>query len=111
MYITFKSKGQETKTFTKNLLKSDFAKKSDVPQQVIDRYSSKRRVGVERENAYAGELQFFKQGAYNQANGKSTKSETYNGDIEKQYANGSYAEVWFKEATLSEGTQITTKND
>ena len=104
MYLTFKSEGHETKTFTKNLLKSDFAKKEDIPQQVIDWYSSRRRVGIERENAYAGEDQFFKQGAYNQANPKSTKSETYNGDIEKQYAHGSYAEVWFKEGSLGEGT-------
>jgi hypothetical protein len=105
MYLTFSSKGHETKTFTKNLIKSDFAKRTDVPQQVIDWYSSRRQVGVERENAYAGEKQFFKQGAYNQANRNSTKSETYNGDIAKQYANGSYAEVWFKEGTLGKGTK------
>ena len=104
MSLTFTSDGHETKRFTKNLLKSDFAKKEDIPQQVIDWYSSKRRVGVERDSAYAGEMQFFKQGAYNQANPKSTKSETYNGDIAMQYANGSYAEVWFKEATVSSGT-------
>ena len=104
MHLTFTSEGHETKRFTKNLLKSDFAKKEDIPQQVIDWYSSKRRVGVERDSAYAGEKQFFKQGAYNQANGKSTKSETFNGDIAKQYANGSYAEVWFKEGSLGEGT-------
>lgn len=104
MYLTFTSEGHESKTFTKNLLKSDFAKKEDIPQQVINWYSSKRRVGIERDNAYAGEKQFFKQGAYNQANGKSTKSETYNGDIEMQYANGSYAEVWFKDGTLGAGT-------
>lgn len=103
MYLTFTSKGHETKTFTKNLLNSDFATKTDVPQQVIDWYSSKRRVGVEREIAYAGEKVFFKQGAYNQANGKSTKSETYDGVIEKQYEHGSYAEVWFKAGSLDEG--------
>ena len=34
----------------------------------------------------------------------STGSEIYNGDITKQYANGSYAEVWFKEATVGVGT-------
>ena len=105
MYLTFTSEGHETKTFTKNLLKSDFAKKAQIPQQVIDVYSSKRTVSVEREIAYAGEINYFKQGAYNQANGKSTKSETYGGDITKQYANGSYAEVWFKEGTLGPGTE------
>ena len=104
MYLTFTSEGHETIKFTKNLLKSEFAKKSEIPQQVIDVYSSKRTVSVEREIAYAGEINYFKQGAYNQANGKSTKSETYGGDITKQYANGSYAEVWFKEATVGAGT-------
>ncbi len=43
---------------------------------------------------------YFKQGAYNQANGQSTKSKIFNGDILKQYKNGSYTEVWFKESTL-----------
>ena len=104
MYLTFTSEGHETIKFTKSLLNSDFAKKVDIPQQVITRYASKRQVGIEREIAYAGEINYFKQGAYNQANGKSTKSDTYDGDIAKQYANGSYAEVWFKEATVGEGT-------
>ena len=104
MYLTFTSEGHDTIKFTKSLLKSDFATKSDIPQQVLNVYSSKRTVSAERENAYAGEINYFKQGAYNQANGKSTKSETYDGNIAKQYANGSYAEVWFKEATVSSGT-------
>jgi hypothetical protein len=111
MYLTFTSEGHETIKLTKNLLKSDFSKKSDTPQQVLATYAKRGRDGLERENAYAGELQFFKQGAYNQANGKSTKSEIYNGDIATQYANGSYAEVWFKSATLSDGTQIIIEND
>lgn len=110
MYLTFTSEGHETIRFAKNLLKSDFAKKSDIPQQVLMRYKSKGRDGIERENAYAGENQFFKQGAYNQANGKSTKSETYGGDIAKQYVNGSYAEVWFRESTIGSGDQITKGN-
>ncbi|GHC54000.1 polysaccharide lyase family 7 protein [Ulvibacter litoralis] len=104
MYLTFKSEGHETIKFTKNLLKSDFSTKKGIPQQIIDVYASRRTVGVEREIAYAGEINYFKQGAYNQANGKSTKSEIYGGDIAKQYANGSYAEVWFKEATVGPGT-------
>ncbi|MBP0904926.1 polysaccharide lyase family 7 protein [Mariniflexile gromovii] len=112
MYLTFKSEGHETKKFTKNLLKSDFATKADIPQQILTLYASIGRDGVERANAYAGELQNFKQGAYNQTNGKDpeenivwhTGSETYNGDIAKQYANGCYAEVWFKEATVGPGT-------
>ncbi len=104
MYLTFTREGRQPKKFIKNLLKSDFAKKSDTPQQVLEASVSKGRDGVERKNAYAGEKQFFKQGAYNQANGKATKSKTYNGDIPKQYENGSYAEVWFKKATLGSGT-------
>lgn len=113
MYLTFKSEGHETKKFTKSLIKTDFAKSADIPQQILSLYSSIGRDGVERENAYAGELQNFKQGAYNQTNGKNpeenivwhTGSETYNGDIKKQYANGCYTEVWFKEATVGEGTE------
>ena len=112
MYLTFTSEGHETKTFTKNLVKSDFAKKSDIPQQIVTLYSAIGRDGIERESAYAGEFQNFKQGAYNQTNGKDPKenivwhtgSETYDGDITKQYANGCYTEVWFKEATVGSGT-------
>lgn len=112
MYLTFSSEGHDTVKFTKNLLKSDFSKKSDIPEQIWTLYASIGRDGIERENAYAGEIQYFKQGAYNQTNGKSpednmvwsTGSETYDGDIPKQYANGCYAEVWFKEATVGEGT-------
>ena len=61
MYLTFTSEGHETIKFTKNLLKSDFAKKSNIPQQVLTVYASKNRSGIERENAYAGEIQYFKQ--------------------------------------------------
>lgn len=112
MYLTFISEAHETKTFTKNLLISDFSKKSDIPQQILTLYAPIRRDGIENENAYAGEQQVFMQGAYNQTNGKkpednivwSTGAETYNGDIDKQFANGCYTEVWFKEATLGSGT-------
>jgi len=104
MYLTFTSKGHEAIKFTKSLIESDFATKADIPQQVIDNYSTRRTVSPERRIAYAGEINYFKQGAYNQANGQSTKSETYGGDIPKQYENGSYAEVWFKEATVGPST-------
>ena len=111
MYLTFTSAGHETKKFSKNLLKSEFAQHSDIPQQILTLYAPIGRDGVERENAYAGELQIFKQGAYNQTNGKdpadnivwSTGSKTYDGDIAKQYSNGCYAEVWFKKATVGSG--------
>ena len=110
MYLTFKSAGHETKRFTKNLLESEFSTKADIPQQILTLYAPIGRDGLERKNAYAGEIQYFKQGAYNQTNGKvpeenivwNTGSETYDGDIAKQYANGCYAEVWFKEATVGE---------
>ncbi|MFK8009579.1 MAG: polysaccharide lyase family 7 protein [Saprospiraceae bacterium] len=112
MYLTFTCEGHETIKFTKNLLVSEFATASDIPQQIVELFIPIGRDGVERKNAYAGELQYFKQGAYNQTNGKdpasnmvwSTGSEIYNGDLAKQYANGSYTEVWFKEATVGVGT-------
>lgn len=113
MYLTFTSDGHETVKFTKNLLQSEFATYSNIPKQILSLYASIGRDGVERENGYAGEIQYFKQGAYNQTNGKdpeknivwSTGSETYNGDIPKQYANGCYAEVWFKNATVGTSTK------
>ncbi|KAA5825163.1 polysaccharide lyase family 7 protein [Algibacter amylolyticus] len=117
MYLTFKSKGHDTVTFTKNLLKSDFSTKADMPEQIKTLYAAIGRDGVERDSAYAGEINYFKQGAYNQTNGKDPEdnivwhagAETYGGDIAKQYANGCYAEVWFKEATVGEGTMPTLK--
>ncbi len=108
MKLNFSSPGHETKTFTKSLIESEYAKSSDMPQQIKTLYASIGRDGTEKPAAYTGEAQFFKQGAYNQTNGKdpesnmvwSTGSEIYGGDITKQYENGSYAEVWFKEATV-----------
>lgn len=108
MHLTFISEGHETKTFTKSLIQSDYSQKSDIPQQIKTVYASLGRDGVEQENAYAGESHYFKLGAYNQVNGKnpednivwSTGAETFNGDIAKQYANGSYTEVWFKETSV-----------
>lgn len=101
MYLTFTSKNHKTVEFTKSLIKSEFSTKADIPEQVLRVYANREKGGgIEREIAYAGELNYFKQGAYNQANAKSTNSEIYGGNIAKQYANGSYAEVWFKEATV-----------
>ncbi len=113
MYLTFMSEGHETKKFTKNLIKSDFVKYANIPQQILTLYASIGRDGTEKAKAYAGEYQNFKQGAYNQTNGRSpeenmvwyTNSETYDGDIAKQYENGCYAEVWFKSATVGEGSK------
>ncbi len=112
MYITFSSEGHETKTFTKSLITSEYVNKSDIPDQVVALYSVIGRDGTERANAYEGEAQFFKQGAYNQTNGRNpetnmvwgTGSETYDGDVNEQYANGSYTEVWFRESSIGPGT-------
>lgn len=117
MYLTFTSEGHKTKTFTKNLLKSEFASTEGIPQQILNLYEPIGRDGIEREEAYSGELQYFKQGAYNQTNGKfpeenlvwSTGADIYEGDIAKQYANGDYAEVWFKDATV--GASTTPEED
>jgi hypothetical protein len=115
MHLAFKSEGHPTKTFTKNLLVSDFASKADRPEQITTLYAGLGRDGIERPNAYSGEKQFFKQGAYNQTNGRapetnmvwSTGANTYGGDAAKQYAKGSYTEVWFRESSLGEGTPPT----
>ena len=112
MYLTFTSEGHKTINFTKNLIKSDFTTKKDIPQQIVELFVPIGRDGVERDSAYAGELQYFKQGAYNQTNGKapetnmiwSTGADIYEGDIAKQYQNGDYTEVWFRAATVGAGT-------
>lgn len=117
MYLTFTSDGHPMKTFTKNLIVSEYTDPSQIPQQVLTVFSSTGQDGVEEPNAYAGELQYFKQGSYNQGNGKdpadnmiwNTGSQTYNGDLTTQYENGSYAEVWFKAATV--GPAIVTSID
>jgi len=105
MYLTFTSQNQKTVRFTKSLVRSEFATREAIPEQVKKVYANREKGGgVERDTAYAGEINYFKQGAYNQANAKSTNSEIYGGDIQKQYANGSYAEVWFKNATVGKST-------
>lgn len=110
MYLIFKSEGHETKTFTKNLIESDFTSE-ELPEQIVKLYVPIGQEGTEKPNAYEGESQFFKQGAYNQTNGRNpednlvwaTGSVTYNGDVALQYANGSYTEVWFRESSLGPG--------
>ncbi len=117
MYLTFESEGHETKRFTKNLLESEFGPETELPQQIKSLYASIGRDGRERAEAYTGEVQYFKQGAYNQTNGKkpednlvwSTGANVYEGDIEKQYANGSYTEVWFREASVGSGTPVAAE--
>ena len=112
MYLTFKSDGHETKTFTKNLISSEYVKRSDIPGQVMKIFAPIGQDGTEQATAYKGELNYFKQGAYNQTNGKDPETnmvwcsgaETYGGDIAKQYENGCYTEVWFREATVGPGT-------
>ncbi|WP_421762658.1 polysaccharide lyase family 7 protein [Ekhidna sp.] len=111
MYLTFSSEGHETKTFTKNLIQSEYTTPDDIPLQTQNLFVPAGQGGVERENAYAEEGLFFKLGSYNQTNGKSPEvnpiwcsgAETFDGDIQKQYETGNYAEVWFKEATIQVG--------
>jgi hypothetical protein len=111
MSLTFSSENHETKVFTKSLIESDYTDYSDIPEQILTIFAKNGQDGIERSEAYAGELQYFKQGAYNQANGKdpstnmiwSTGSEIYEGDIAEQYANGSYTEVWFKSSSVGAG--------
>ena len=108
MYLTFTSEGHETKTFTKNLIVSEYTATVDIPKQTQDLFVPIGQDGVERENAYADEGLFFKLGSYNQTNGKSPEvnknwcsgAETHGGDIQKQYETGNYAEVWFKTARI-----------
>ena len=112
MYLTFKCKGHETKTFNKNLIVSDYAKKSDMPEQTKKLFVPIGQDGVEQPTAYKGELNYFKQGAYNQTNGKDpsknmvwcTGADVYGGNIAEQYKNGSYTEVWFRDAKVGPGT-------
>ena len=117
MYLTFMSEGHETIRFKKDLINSSFSTRAKIPQQTLTLFGPTGQDGVERKEAYAGEDQFFKQGAYNQTNGKDPKknivwatgSEIYGGDISKQYENGSYTEVWFKEATIGDGVPPSGK--
>ncbi len=111
MYLTFSSPGHPTRNFTKSLIESNYTTKADMPQQIITQFVPMGQDGTERPEAYAGETQFFKQGAYNQANGRkpstngvwSTGADTYDGDLAKQYANGDYAEVWFRASSVGPG--------
>lgn len=125
MYLTFTSEGHETKTFTKNLIESEYTTKTDIPDQTQKLFVPIGQDGVEHENAYADEGCFFKLGCYNQTNGVSPEinknwcscAETFGGDIQKQYETGNYAEVWFKTASIivSNGAMSNqgyfTKND
>lgn len=109
MNLKFMSEGHPTKTFTKNLIESEYTTKADIPEQTQKLFVPIGQDGVEREKAYAGEGCFFKLGAYNQTNGKSPEinrnwcsgAETHDGDIAKQYEDGNYAEVWFKTGTIT----------
>ena len=108
MNLNFTSEGHETKSFSKNLIKSEYTTTTDIPEQTQKLFVPIGQDGVERKNAYANEGLFFKLGTYNQTNGKSPEvnknwcsgAETHGGDIKKQYEDGNYAEVWFKTASI-----------
>ena len=109
MNLKFNSEGHEDKIFTKNLIVSTYTTTAHIPKQTQDLFVPIGQDGVERKKAYTGEGCFFKLGAYNQTNGKSptinknwcSGAETHGGDIQKQYKDGNYAEVWFKQANIS----------
>lgn len=125
MYLKFSSEGHETKTFTKNLVESEYTTAADIPEQTQKLFVPIGQDGVERATAYVGEGLFFKLGAYNQTNGKSPEvnknwcsgAETHGGDVPMQYADGNYAEVWFKTAAIEVSDDAVsnegyfTKND
>jgi hypothetical protein len=125
MTLKFNSEGHETKTFSKNLIASEYSTAEDIPEQTQKLFVPIGQDGLERKNAYAGEGCFFKLGSYNQTNGKSPEinknwcsgAETHGGDIQKQYADGNYAEVWFKTASIKVSNAAVsnegyfTKND
>ncbi|MEP0262616.1 polysaccharide lyase family 7 protein [Dokdonia sp.] len=108
MNLKFISEGHETKSFTKNLIESEYTTTTNIPKQTQNLFVPIGQDGVERKNAYASEGLFFKLGSYNQTNGKSPEvnkvwcsgAETHGGDIQKQYEDGNYAEVWFKTASI-----------
>jgi len=108
MNLKFVCEGHETKSFTKNLAVSAYTSADDIPQQTQKLFVPIGQDGLERENAYAAEGLFFKLGSYNQTNGKSPEvnknwcsgAQTHGGDIEMQYKDGNYAEVWFREGSI-----------
>jgi len=108
MTVKFMSKGHNTKSFSKNLIQSEYVSKAEMPAQVKNLFVPIGQDGVERASAYADEGLFFKLGSYNQTNGKDpivnkvwcSGAETHDGDLAKQYADGNFAEVWFKEASV-----------
>lgn len=108
MHLTFTSDGHENRAFSKNLIESEYTTSADIPEQTQILFVPIGQDGVERSKAYADEGLFFKLGAYNQTNGKSPEmnrnwcsgADIYNGDIQKQYETGNFAEVWFKEASI-----------
>lgn len=119
MYLTFKSEGHETKTYTKSLVSSEYTEREQIPPQTENLFVTVGQDGLERKEAYANEGLFFKLGSYNQTNGKSPQvnqnwcsgAETFNGDVKKQYETGNYAEVWFKTATIEVSDQSVSNRD
>ena len=116
MNLKFTSEGHEAKTFTKNLIESEYTTTAAIPEQTQKLFVPIGQDGVERKNGYTGEGLFFKLGTYNQTNGKSPEvnknwcsgAETHGGDIQKQYEDGNYAEVWFKTAEITVSDQAVS---
>ena len=62
MNLNLLSEGHETKTFTKNLIESEYTTTADIPEQTQKLFVPIGQDGVERKNAYTGEGCFFKLG-------------------------------------------------
>jgi len=119
MNLKFMREGHETKIFSKNLIHSEYTTTTDIPEQVQKLFVPIGQDGVERKKAYADEGLFFKLGSYNQTNGKSPEvnrnwcsgAETHGGNIQKQYGDGNYAEVWFKSAKITVSDAAISNQD
>jgi len=55
MTVSFESAGHESKSFTKNLIQSEYSRKEDMPEQVKNLFVPIGQDGVEQPNAYAEE--------------------------------------------------------
>jgi len=66
MHVSFSREGYETKTFSKNIVESEYTTKADIPEQVQRIFVPIGQDGVEVPGAYTGQGLFFKQGCYSQ---------------------------------------------
>ena len=90
-----------------------------MPKQAKGLFAPIGQDGVERSIAYAEEFLFFKQGSDNQTNGTSPEvnrvwcsgAAIHGEDIQKQYGDDNYDEVWFKEVELYVSEEAISNKD